>query len=200
MSEHLASEPGDDPIARFLELWTLAAESEPLGAAPCVLATVSAEGRPSARTMLLKGADAEGFVFYTNFGSRKAQELDANRFAALSFHWPSIGVAARVEGPTERVSDAEADAYFATRPRLSQIGAWASRQSQEIESRQLLEDAIARFEARFEDAPVPRPEFWGGYRLEPDAIELWHDQQFRLHDRFLFRRAAAGWTRSRLSP
>ncbi len=150
--------------------------------------------------VLLKGVDERGFVFYTNYGSRKAAELDANPRAALCFYWPWTGKQFRVEGPVARVPAAESDAYFATRPRASRIGAWASRQSEPLESRARLLARVAKTEARFAGREVPRPDFWGGYRLEPERIEIWHNQLHRLHDRFLYEREGDGWTRRRLFP
>jgi pyridoxamine 5'-phosphate oxidase len=189
-----------DPIARFKALFEKARDVEPHDASAASLATADARGRPSARMVLLKGADARGFVFFTNFGSRKAREIEANPFAALCLHWPASQQQVRVEGRVERASDAESDAYFATRPRDSQLGAWASRQSEPIASREELEARVAELAARFPDV-VPRPPFWGGYRLVPDRVELWFSGPGRLHDRFAYQRDGAGaWTMTRLSP
>ncbi|MGB1006763.1 MAG: pyridoxamine 5'-phosphate oxidase, partial [Thalassobaculaceae bacterium] len=166
------------------------------------VATADADDRPSARILLLKGYDADGFVFYTNLDSRKGGELRANPFVSLCFHWKSLTRQVRIEGPVAPVDDAEADAYFASRARGSQIGAWASRQSQPIADRAALMQSVAEVEARFADGPVPRPPHWSGVRLTPSRMEFWHDSEFRLHDRFVFSRpdADSPWTRQRLSP
>lgn len=164
------------------------------------LATVSPEGRPSVRVLLLKGLDDRGFVFYTNTQSRKGQHLDATGVAAMNFHWKSLRRQVRVEGPVERVTDAEADAYFASRPRGSQIGAWASQQSRPLDSRATLEQRIAALAAEHEGRDVPRPPHWTGYRLVPDYLEFWQDREFRLHDRITFTRDGAGWATARLYP
>ena len=166
------------------------------------LATADAAGRPSARIVLLKGIDPRGFVFFTNRESRKARELEERPFAALVLHWPKAAEQIRVEGRVERVSDAESDLYFATRPRGSQIGAWASSQSRPLESREALLNRVREAEARFAGQPVPRPPFWGGYRLVPDRIEIWRGQESRLHDRVVYARDAEGdpWREERLYP
>jgi len=189
-----------DPIALFLAARAAAAPTETWEASSGVLATADPSGRPSARFVLVKEVDAEGFWIYTNYESRKARELDANPFAALSFHWPSTHVQFRIEGRVERASDARSDAYFASRPRLSQLGAWASVQSRPIASRQELLDRLAAEEARHAGAPVPRPPSWGGYRLVPSAIEHWVEGEHRLHDRFLYVRTGDAWSVTRLSP
>ncbi len=195
-------EPATDPIARFLAWQERARSREPLDATVCVLATVDSEGRPRARAVLLKQADARGFVFYTNLRSPKAHQIAAHPFAALCFYWPSRREQVRVEGPVERVSDEEADAYFSSRPRGSQIGAWASRQSEPIDSREALLRAVAACSERFpESVPVPRPPFWGGLRLRPDRVEFWREGPDRLHDRWLYERnGEEGWTCTRLQP
>ena len=165
------------------------------------LATAAPDGRPSARIVLLKGADARGFSFYTNHDSRKGRELDAHPVAALVFWWGPLERQVRVEGRVERVGTAEADAYYASRPRGSRLGAWASPQSAEIPDRSPLDARLADAEARFAGADVPRPDFWGGYRVVPDAVEFWQGRPSRLHDRFLYRLGAAGdWQPSRLAP
>jgi pyridoxamine 5'-phosphate oxidase len=166
------------------------------------LATVDADGLPNARMVLLKGADAQGFVFFTNKGSQKGRELDAHAKAALVFHWKSLNKQVRVRGLVEPVTDAEADAYFATRPKQAQIGAWASQQSRPLESRLAFEKAIAVYAAKYALGTVPRPPYWSGYRIVPLAMEFWQDRPFRLHDRIDFRRTAPGapWTKTRLYP
>ena len=165
------------------------------------LATAAPDGRPSARIVLLKGADARGFSFYTNHDSRKGRELDAHPVAALVFWWGPLERQVRVEGRVERVGTAEADAYYASRPRGSRLGAWASPQSAEIPDRSPLDARLADAEVRFAGADVPRPDFWGGYRVVPDAVEFWQGRPSRLHDRFLYRLGAAGgWQPSRLAP
>ncbi|MEM1414129.1 MAG: pyridoxamine 5'-phosphate oxidase [Myxococcota bacterium] len=192
--------PVADPIARFREIWTAAKAEAAHDPTLVALATADARGRPSVRFVLLKDVDADGaFVFYTNYESRKGRELAENPFAALAFHWFEIGVQVRVEGAVERAPADVSDAYFARRPRGSRVGAWASRQSQPIDDRASLVAAVAEVEARYPDA-VPRPPHWGGYRLRPDAIELWYDGQFRLHDRFRYVRESDAWRAERLSP
>ena len=167
------------------------------------VATVDAEGRPSARIVLLKAHDANGFVFYTHLDGRKGRELQGNPQAALLFHWPKVrgGVQVRIEGAVEVVSAAEADAYFASRPRGSQIGAWASRQSETLDARETFEARLARFEAEFEGREVPRPPRWSGFRLRPRVVEFWYAANFRLHERQLHERDADGrWTQRMLYP
>jgi pyridoxamine 5'-phosphate oxidase len=189
----------DDPIAQFQALFARARATEK-DATAVALATADAAGRPSVRMVLLKGVDADGFVFYTNYGSRKAAELDVNPRAALGFHWPTIGVQVRVEGGVERVSAEESDAYFRTRPRESQLGAWASAQSMPLGSPAELRERFDRVSAEYAGREVPRPPFWGGYRLRPGRIEIWTEGEFRLHDRVAFTRDGAGWTVQRLYP
>jgi pyridoxamine 5'-phosphate oxidase len=167
------------------------------------VATVDAEGRPSARIVLLKAHDANGFVFYTHLDGRKGRELQGNPQAALLFHWPKVrgGVQVRIEGEVEVVSAAEADDYFASRPRGSQIGAWASRQSESLDARETFEARLARFEAEFEGREVPRPPRWSGFRLRPRVVEFWYAANFRLHERQLHERDADGrWTQRMLYP
>ena len=163
------------------------------------LATVGADGRPSTRIVLIKGFDARGIVWFTNYDSRKGQELAVHPFAALQFHWVELERVVRIEGSVERVDDAESDAYFASRPLDSRIGAWASPQSQVIASRGVLVANAARYAARFMLSP-PRPPHWGGFRLKPDAWEFWQGRRSRLHDRLRYRLVDAKWTRERLAP
>lgn len=206
-----ASEPltsGDftaasEPFRLFEEWFAEAKASEPNDPNAMALATVDADGLPDVRMVLLNQRDARGFVFFTNTGSAKGRELAAVAKAAVVFHWKSLRRQVRVRGPVEMVSDAEADAYFATRPRLSQIGAWASQQSRPLEGRFALEAAVARTTAQYGVSAVPRPPHWTGYRIRPVQIEFWHDRPFRLHDRIVFRRdtpEAEGWDKVRLYP
>lgn len=177
-----------DPIVLFGQLFEEACAREPFEANAMTLATVDEEGRPSARVVLLKSFDERGFVFHTNRTSRKGRELEGHPEAALCFHWPKGEQQVRIEGPTARLSDEESDDYFATRPRGSQIGAWASLQSQDLPSREHLEARIVEIEARYRDVPVPRPPHWGGYRLTPRMIELWQGRTSRLHERRVYTR------------
>jgi pyridoxamine 5'-phosphate oxidase len=188
-----------DPIEIFKDLFARASKlcDEPDAT---VLSTVDADGQPSGRFVLLKAVDHRGFVFYTNLGSRKARALTANPRASLCFYWAPLGKQVRVEGSVEPVADGEADAYFATRPRDSQIGAWASKQSTAMTSRADLDARILELEARFEGRAVPRPPFWSGFRLVPGAIEFWTRDAARLHVRDHFERTAHGWARTLLYP
>jgi pyridoxamine 5'-phosphate oxidase len=187
------------PVARFRELFARAAAAEASDHTAAALATADAAGAPSARMVLLKGVDRRGFVFFTNYRSRKARELAANPRAALCFHWPALGVQVRVEGAVERVSAAESDAYFKTRPRESQLAAWASEQSETLPSRRALLARWARIAGRL-PTPAPRPDFWGGYRIVPARIEFWQEEPHRLHRRTLYTKTARGWRRELLYP
>ena len=188
-----------NPITEFLNAIERAAARQ-VDTAPVALATADADGRPSVRMVLLRGADERGFVFHTNYNSRKARELVANPVAALCFHWPTLEEQIRVEGRIERLPPAESDAYFATRPRGSQLGAWASEQSTVLASRETLEEQYRATERRFEGSPVPRPPFWGGFRLVPARIEFWFGRPDRLHDRLSYTRERDGWRIERLYP
>ncbi len=174
--------------------------SEPINPDAAALATVGSDGMPSVRMVLLKGADERGFVFYTNLASLKGEQLLANPKAALCVYWKSLGRQVRVEGETQQVSDEEADAYFATRPRQSQLGAWASKQSRPLESRHALEKRVAQVAAKYPFGRIPRPPDWSGFRLRAQGIEFWREGRFRLHDRLLYLREAGGWSTRRLYP
>jgi pyridoxamine 5'-phosphate oxidase len=189
-----------DPIARFSEWLTDAEASEPNDPNAVALATVNAAGQPAVRMVLLKGLSADGFVFYTNQQSRKADDLAVNARAGLLFHWKTLRRQVRVEGAVSVVSNAEADAYFATRGRVSRLGAWASDQSRTLPDRATLEAKLAEVTARFEGDDVPRPPHWSGYRVAPERIEFWSDGEHRLHNRELFVRNGEGWTTSLLYP
>jgi pyridoxamine 5'-phosphate oxidase len=189
-----------EPWALFSAWLAEATASEPNDPTAMALATVDADGLPNVRMVLLKGADENGFVFYTNLESAKGVELAANPKAAIVFHWESLRRQVRARGIVTRVSDAEADAYFATRPRDSRIGAWASQQSRPLESRFAFEKAIAVYAAKYAIGEVPRPPYWTGFRIRPVSIEFWQDRPFRLHDRAVFTRTEGGWTRTRLYP
>jgi pyridoxamine 5'-phosphate oxidase len=189
-----------EPLAPFERWLALAMESEEL-AETMMLATATPTGAPSVRAVLLKAVDSRGFVFYTNLESQKAGELFVNPHAALCFHWKSLARQVRVEGVAEQVSEDEADAYFASRPRGSQIAAWSSDQSRALESREQLERRVEMFTRRFEDrSTILRPNFWSGFRVVPDRVEFWQDQPSRLHDRLVFIRENGTWRRERLFP
>jgi pyridoxamine 5'-phosphate oxidase len=192
----------DEPLPLFAAWFAEAKQSEPVNPEAMALATVDADGLPNARMVLLKGFDERGFVFYTNADSIKGHELAAAPKAALTFYWKSLQRQVRLRGEVEIVSAAEADAYFATRSRMAQIGAWASKQSSALESRMAFEKAIAQYTAKFALGPVPRPHFWSGYRIAPAEIAFWLERLFRLHDRVVFRRegGAEAWTKTRLYP
>jgi pyridoxamine 5'-phosphate oxidase len=188
-----------DPIRQFAT-WFRPVLARDTDATAMTLATVDKDGGPSARTVLLKDFDERGFVFYTNYRSPKARALADHPRAALVFHWPDRERQVCVSGPVIRVSDEESDAYFLTRPRESQLGAWASPQSEVIASREELDHRVAEFERRFAGREVPRPPYWGGFRLAPDVVEFWQGRPSRLHDRFRYRKAAGGWVIERLAP
>lgn len=190
----------DDPFALFDQWFAAATAAEPNDPNAMAVATVDPDGRPSVRMVLLKGHDARGFVFYTNFESRKGQALLANPHAALLFHWKSLRRQIRIEGPVAPVSDAEADAYFASRPRDSRIGAWASDQSRPLPSRAHFLKRVAEFGVRHAVGAVPRPPHWSGFRITPERFEFWQDQDFRLHERRLFTRNDTGWDEGLLFP
>lgn len=189
-----------DPFALFHDWYTEARTTEINDSNAMALATADAQGRPSVRMVLLKGYDERGFVFYTNRESRKAGDLAANPHVALLFHWKSLRRQIRIEGPIAFASDAESDAYFASRSRDSQLGAWASDQSRPLDTRATFEARFAEVQARFEGQPVPRPPHWGGYRVTPERIEFWLDREHRLHERRVFTRNDGGWSEGMLYP
>ena len=189
------------PYEQFLAwLEELAAAAADLEVNAAVLATADGRGRPSARHVLVKGADESGFLFFTNYESRKGVELEANPRATLVFAWSPVARQVVVEGGVERASTAESDRYFASRPRDSQLGAWASPQSRPVRDRAVLEAGFAAAEARFAGGPVPRPAYWGGFRLHPERVEFWQGRPSRLHDRVLYTLEGSGWRRQRLAP
>lgn len=192
----------DEPFKLFAAWLKDAESSEPNDPTALSLATVDEHGMPNVRMVLLKGFEDGGFTIYTNFESQKGRELLASKKAAMCFHWKSLRRQIRVRGNVSVVSDADADAYYASRPRGSRIGAWASKQSRVLESRFALEKAVAEYTAKYPVGDIPRPEYWSGFRLEPVSIEFWHDRKFRLHDRIVFSRNSAGepWSKTRLYP
>jgi len=196
----MTDSPSDEPLDRFRRWFAEAEAGEPHDPNAVALATVGAGGQPSLRMVLMKDFDDRGFVFYTNTESQKGRELLGHPQAALLFHWKSLDRQIRIEGSTTTVAAEEADAYFATRARGSQIGAWASDQSRPLESRFALEKRVARFAARFGLSSVPRPPHWNGFRLRHERIEFWEQKPFRLHDRLVYRRSEDGWTTERLYP
>ncbi|MEZ5669456.1 MAG: pyridoxamine 5'-phosphate oxidase [Alphaproteobacteria bacterium] len=192
----------DEPFRRFAEWFAEAERSEPSDASAVCLATVDAEGRPSARMVLLKGHDSRGFVFYTNLESRKGGQLAANPNCALCFHWKSLERSVRIEGAVEPVTAQEADAYFESRPRDSRIGAWASQQSRPLPGRFALEKAVARYATKYAVGRIPRPPYWSGFRIVPRRIEFWQQKPFRLHDRTVYHLSnpESGWRVEHLYP
>ena len=189
-----------DHFAWFHRWMAEATASEPADPNAMTVVTVAADGRPSARTILLKGTDSRGFVFFTNTESRKGGELADSPLIALLFYWKSLGRQIRIEGRVEPVTAAEADAYYATRPRISRLGAWASDQSRPLETRADLERRLAHFDAKYPGEDIPRPPHWSGYHVLPDRFEFWQNMDYRLHDRTIFDRAGDGWTRGKLFP
>lgn len=190
----------DFPLALFDSWFAEARQAEPNDPEAMAVATVGADGRPSVRMVLLKGHDERGFVFYTNYESRKAEQLMENSRAALLFHWKSLRRQVRIEGPVSKVSAAEGDAYFATRSRDSQLGAWASDQSRPLDSRATFEARYQAITERFQGVDVPRPPHWSGFRVAPERIEFWQDRAHRLHERRLFTLDGDGWTEGLLYP
>jgi pyridoxamine 5'-phosphate oxidase len=190
-----------DPIEQFRKWFDEALAADLREPNAMTLATATPDGRPSARILLLKGFDERGFVFYTNYEGRKSWELETNPYAALVFYWGELERQVRIEGRVSRVSEEESDAYFEGRPRGSQLGAWVSEQSRPVRDRGALEERLRELEAEYEGRDVPRPPFWGGYRVEPEVIEFWQGRENRLHDRLRYRRSeSGGWRRERLQP
>jgi pyridoxamine 5'-phosphate oxidase len=189
-----------DPVVQFRAWFENVIEADLHEPNAMILATATRDGRPSARTVLLKGYDERGFVFYTNYEGRKASDLEANPACALLFYWGELERQVRIEGRAVRLSGEESDAYFASRPRGSRLGAWASEQSQPVEDRSILEERVKALESEYEGREIPRPPFWGGYRVEPDTIEFWQGRENRLHDRLVYGRIGGGWKMQRLQP
>ena len=194
------AEVASDPIEQFRTWFAAARDSGIFEPEAMTLSTVDAEGRPSSRFVLLRGLDERGFCFYTNYESAKGRQLAAHPYSALTFGWLTIHRSVRIEGRAERLSAADSDAYFASRPRGAQLGAWASPQSAVIAGREQLDAALAAAEERFAGGPVPRPEHWGGFLVRPERVEFWEGRPNRLHDRELFTRGRDGWSAHRLSP
>ncbi len=192
--------PWSEPFTRFAVLFEEAKRAQPKDPNAMSLATVDAQGRPSVRVVLLKDFDERGFVFYTNHQSRKGRAGVATKVAALNFHWPALDAQVRIEGALEVVTDAEADGYFASRPRDSQIGAWASRQSEVLSSREALEQRVMEFTKKYDGQPVPRPPHWSGFRVLPERIEFWKAHPFRLHWRDAYERQGSAWEKTLLFP
>lgn len=190
----------EEPVDLFKNWFEEAKASEPNDPNAMAVASVGSDGMPSVRMVLLKEVDAQGFVFYTNYGSQKGKQILKHRMAAALFHWKSLRRQVRIEGGVRLVSDEEADAYFASRPRDSQIGAWASKQSQPLESRFALEKRVAKYAAKFALGKVPRPEFWSGFRIIPRRFEFWQEGAFRLHDRLVYIKDGEGWSMEKLFP
>lgn len=194
------SHPPEDPIVLFNDWFQEASKTELNDPNAMSLATVGADGKPSVRIVLLKSITNGNFVFFTNLDSRKGHDLKANKYAALCFHWKSLHCQVRIEGAVEPVSDAEADAYFVTRPVGSQIGAWASKQSHLLKDRSELEEALATYSLKFGDDHIPRPPHWSGFRIIPQEIEFWEEQPFRLHNRLVYTRNGSSWLTKKLYP
>jgi pyridoxamine 5'-phosphate oxidase len=190
----------ENPVKQFEKWFEEACASKLNEPNAMVISTVGLDGRPSSRVVLLKSFDAQGFVFFTNYESRKGRELEQNPFASLLFFWPELERQVRIEGHAERISRAESMAYYFSRPVNSRLGAWASMQSAVIDSRRLLEKKWEEMKARFEGKEIPLPDFWGGYRIVPDAFEFWQGRESRLHDRIAYKKSENGWTIARLSP
>ena len=189
-----------DPIVQFHRWFEKVIEADLHEPNAMILATATTEGKPSARIVLLKGYDERGFVFYTNYEGRKAKEIEANPRCALLFYWGELERQVRIEGRARRLSGEESDAYFASRPRGSRLGAWASEQSRPVEDRRILEERVRSLDAEYEGREIPRPPFWGGYRVEPDTIEFWQGRESRLHDRLVYLRNEGEWKIVRLQP
>ena len=194
------SDADTDPIAQFRRWFDTALGADLHEPNAMTLATATPEGRPSARIVLLKGFDERGFVFYTSYEGRKSEEIEANPRCALVFYWGELERQVRVEGGVSRIPEEESDEYFGSRPRGSQLGAWASEQSRPVERRDALEERLRNLEAEYEGREVLRPPFWGGYRIEPEVIEFWQGRENRLHDRLVYRRSGGSWRRERLQP